>query len=560
MSLDRKLSQLLQLVNPPGAAQAYLVDGGLPYRAPLSEFPVSTATEDRIVEAVAEGLSSVGTNKIYADFAEANADLGNIADLEFVTVIADENFEGRRTAYRKEGGVLVNRYVEDEQDTSDFPHLSQDKSQPYWITKLLADTDSLVGPTPSLDLDFEKGVFKVEGESDTFANTVTYTRADAVATKYHASGKLATVGTDTPQFEYNPETGERYLLLEPARTNLLTRSEEFDNAAWTKVNATVNANAAIAPDGTTTAAKLVEGAVDGVHVAFQLGGSPLDGEYTTGVYAKAAERSFMMLSLVGSQSISAIFDLSLGVVTHISTGVVSAEIKKAGNGFWHCSLVDVVTSGPVYCYIGTRQGPTSTATYTGDGTSGIYIWGAQLEQGSYPTSYIKTVASAVTRAAPLLLNLAGEWANADEGTFFVEYKNRNLLGDESSAILHLSDGTENNRISMFADEAANNVNNGTIVSISNGGVFNPSVVNGDVDSSLNKNLAAFSYSGSGVDFARNGALVSGALPSGLPPVSSTYQLTVGSAGTGAISSMEIYALRYYPKALTQAQLVALTGA
>jgi hypothetical protein len=160
---------------------------------------------------------------------------------------------------------------------------------------------------------------------------------------------------------------------------LLTYSEDFTNAAWTKTRSSILANQIIAPDGTLTADKLIENTDNNTHT-IQAAFSPLAStSYTYSAYIKASERTFALIqSNIGGTNTFAIVNLTTGAVGSVTgTGVVSTT--ATGNGWYRVSISAATTttaSGNVFIY--TAQDAT-TFSYTGDGYSGIYIWGAQLE-------------------------------------------------------------------------------------------------------------------------------------------------------------------------------------
>ena len=189
-------------------------------------------------------------------------------------------------------------------------------------------------------------------------------------------------------------------LIKTAVTNLLLRSEEFDNASWSKFQATVTANTATAPDGSSNVDSLIESAIAGTHVAFQ---NTTTGASTTqifSVYAKANQRSRFQLfvSDTGANAISGIFNLTTGIVisaTNAGTGSgATASVVSVGNGWYRCILTGIPASSGAtvraHCYILDNS---SNQSYTGDGTSGIYLWGAQLEQSSTVGDYIQTTSA-----------------------------------------------------------------------------------------------------------------------------------------------------------------------
>ncbi|MEN9763509.1 MAG: hypothetical protein RI906_3335 [Pseudomonadota bacterium] len=172
------------------------------------------------------------------------------------------------------------------------------------------------------------------------------------------------------------------------RRNLLTYTEQFDNAAWTKTRSSISANAAVAPDGTTTADKIVEDSSASTDHRIQQTASIGSSAVTASVYIKAAERTLAYVRIDdASTTKTAWFNLSNGTVGSVDTGF-SASISDVGNGWYRCVVTyaapGATTSGVVVFGPATING---SRTYTGDGTSGILIWGAQLELGSVATDY-----------------------------------------------------------------------------------------------------------------------------------------------------------------------------
>ena len=181
-------------------------------------------------------------------------------------------------------------------------------------------------------------------------------------------------------------------LVEYAPHNLLSRSQELDNAIWVKNNISATANSIAAPDGTVTADTIVENTSAGYHSTYHNSGAgTVTGTYTFSAYLKAAGRSWAWVG-IGTSS-RAYFDLSNGVTGTISSGI-TASITSAGNGWYRCSVTQTVTSTSVTGEVIIVTGNNGT-TYTGDGTSGIYLWGAQLSVGPYPLDYTPTTSAAV---------------------------------------------------------------------------------------------------------------------------------------------------------------------
>jgi hypothetical protein len=186
------------------------------------------------------------------------------------------------------------------------------------------------------------------------------------------------------------------------RRNLLTYSEQFDNAAWSTVRASVTANATMAPDGATTADKVVEDTTAGnTHLFNRLLGNPLGaGTYTYTAYLKQAGRRYSQITLIidpASTNIryAVMFDLQDGVVTTtasvVSPTATAHSITSIGDGWYRCSITIGNPSGlridKQLSLSNTAAANASGVNYDGDGTSGVFIWGAQLELGSTPTTY-----------------------------------------------------------------------------------------------------------------------------------------------------------------------------
>lgn len=186
--------------------------------------------------------------------------------------------------------------------------------------------------------------------------------------------------------------------LEWSPHNLCLQSQDF-NTTWTKSGIAVTTNAATAPDGTLTADKLIADTDIEYHYIYQpITSTVVSAPYTTTVYAKAAGHTTFELQFKENYTpfddvVGAAFDLATGVISYqssASSGVIlDAEITDAGNGWFRCSVTGTVPRDQVQFLINVPLG-----TVAGDGTSGIYFWGAQLNRGYVPTKYLATTSAA----------------------------------------------------------------------------------------------------------------------------------------------------------------------
>lgn len=213
-----------------------------------------------------------------------------------------------------------------------------------------------------------------------------------------AATALTSGGVIVPFVANAPPITDRGLLLEPAATNLCLQSQALET--WSLNSATVTPNAAVAPDGTTTMDKVVESTANAFHGVSQLLTVVSGAPYTQSAVAKAAERSWMIMTENNNVTATAWFNLATGAVGTVSgTGSPSAAIQALAGGSYLCSLTftPIANSANIQVRDATANGAT---VYTGDGASGIYARDGQLEAGSSPTSRIVTGAATATRGLP----------------------------------------------------------------------------------------------------------------------------------------------------------------
>jgi len=265
---------------------------------------------------------------------------------------------------------------------------------------------AIAGIQPTLYLNFKDQDYRIYSPATgltrkPLTDIVTTTRA-STGSVFDAKGQLATIAADTPRVTFDPETGVgEGLLVEESRTNLLTYSEDFTNAAWVKAGATITANAALAPDWTLTADKAVGNSGSAYPtIAFTTTSITQVVPHYASFFVKAAENKIARLQTQSGvfPATAIYFDFNTMASSVFAGSPVNIIMQDVGNGWYRCGF-GVTPTGTGGGTFAIYLDDDTSSGYTGDGTSGIYIWGTQLEEGSFPTSYVKSEGTAVTRAA-----------------------------------------------------------------------------------------------------------------------------------------------------------------
>ena len=251
-----------------------------------------------------------------------------------------------------------------------------------------------------------------------------FTRASS-ATTLNRQGLIETVPSGKPRIDFTDNTSG-HLLLEPQRTNLQIRSEEFDNSAWGKSGSTVTANQVVSPDGSQTADKINDsGSGTGVVQVFDSVSSLSSGStYTFSVFAKKGTIDYIALrseNFTTPNNSTSYFNISNGTLGTVDVDH-TAKIVDFGNGWYRCSITFTISTDTSGSLVIRANEADNTPNVVRDGTKNVYLWGAQVEAGSYATSYIPTEGSSVTR----VLDEADQTGvqqviGQTEGTLYLEF-------------------------------------------------------------------------------------------------------------------------------------------
>lgn len=400
---------------------------------------------------------------------------------------------------------------------------------------------------PALDLNFLTGAMPA-GLTFTRASTATYIGSD---------GLLKTAAVDEPRFDYDPVTlACKGLLIEESRTNLLTYSSDFTAGSWIKSGA-ITGDATPAPSGAMTADFI---GTNGSQAQVFQGATIASGVAVSGsVFLKAGALSVVEVVLLSSGNITpyarATFDLAVGeisvAVTTANGGTnASAKIENCGNGWFRCA---VVATYPATTSAGIRINSSGTS-------GGFFAWGAQLEAGAFPSSYIPATTAAVTRAPDTCLMTGtnfSRWFNPLEGTIVAEFSTiTNGLTNTGAAAYP--------RLFAFESSAAENMH--VFVSGAGGSPIAFAVIDGGVDQSklpiygntlgtgaVFRSVAAYKTN----DFAHS---LNGSAPatdtSGTLPVCD--RLSIGNLMGADQISGHIRRIPYWPRRLSNARLQELS--
>ena len=390
----------------------------------------------------------------------------------------------------------------------------------------------------------------------------TFSRA-STGTRIAPTGLIEEVPSGDSRLDYDLLNGKvvncPHYLLEPASTNLITYSEDFSNSYWTKLGATIGADAITSPNGSLDADKFTEDSSNGLHAIYQNAGVTIPtGNNTLSIFVKSNGRNFFQIRTgsaggVDNSPLYANFDLINNTETASSTGVINSKVEIYPNNWKKISITFNLSSGTsVALVFQSILSGTSviSETYQGDGTSGFYLFGAQLEQSSYPTSYIPTNGTAITRAAESA-NGSGDAAtfNDSEGVLMLEASA--LSNDGTYRSITLSDGTSANRIYFWF------WNDGRLLI----GLSSNSVVQIDHFESIdvtNFNKIAFKYKANDFSIWLNGIKIDeaslGNTPSGLNNIN-----FADSNGVSFPFYSKTREVQYFDSVLTDAQLETLTS-
>jgi hypothetical protein len=371
---------------------------------------------------------------------------------------------------------------------------------------------------------------------------------------YNATTASAYYG---PRFDYDPVTlAPKGLLIEEQRTNLLLRSQLIGGTSWVSSDVTCTTNSILAPDGTTTASLVTESSTTAAHAVYGTNATFTVTAHTISVFIKAGTRRYVSIrgETTGISTYAWItFDTTTGAI-NANAAVTSSSATAFGNGWWRVTMTwaniqnGLGVANIVFAGSDVSTAPATSSvlgnSYLGNGST-FYLWGAQVEAGSFATSYIPTVASQVTRSADVATMTGtnfSSWYNQSEGTFVADASPTN----NGCYTLAATDGTANEEIVLRY------ASTGTAAVIRDGGAIQANFGTGVL---TGKNALAYKVN----DFAvstNGGAAATDT--SGTVPTNN--QVSLGRAFDGTLNiNGHIRQIAYYNTRLPNATLQALTA-
>lgn len=256
--------------------------------------------------------------------------------------------------------------------------------------------NGIAGTTSTLSPTFDSTTLLIGGFIDTQASP--YGTTGYISNLRITKTAIYTSGFSLPRRPFGINTN-----------NLIPFSEDFTAPGWNKAQTTITTNAAIAPDGTPTASKLVETTGANTHYIDKPYSFVNGTTYTYSIYVKAGERSEAIIYFYTDNGVftgkSAWFDLTTGSAGFAGAGITTS-VQNTGNGWYRLiatTTAGATATGYIGLYLATAMGSSNgTTSYQGDGTSGFYIWGAQLEAASSATTYTPTPENYSTSPSLLL--------------------------------------------------------------------------------------------------------------------------------------------------------------
>jgi hypothetical protein len=325
-------------------------------------------------------------------------------------------------------------------------------------------------------------------------------------------------------------------------------SEQFDNLEWLKTECTITANSVISPDGTQNADKITDTTANSEH-RFRATNAlfTISTATTFSIFAKAGEYSkFGIADLSYGYIVK--FDLSAGTIISTGTDWSNAKIENFGNGWYRLSATRSTNATCGYAMLND----SGDFVFTGTGTKGVYIWGAQVEVSTYPTSYIPTTSASATRVADACLTASvPSLIGQTEGVFFVDFNKISAKANQFFILSNIAGTTAAsyfNSIYLFQISDSGFVSDGFVSNVQQFGFTVGSL-------SVGRHKLAIAYKANDFVLYIDGVLAGTDTSGSLPTMN---YLTIGGGGDVGDQSQSVNQVCLFKTRLTNSELASLT--
>jgi len=374
------------------------------------------------------------------------------------------------------------------------------------------------------------------------------TRA-TTAWRRNSSGIWVEEAANVPRLHYPVGGGCPSVLVEPQRTNLLLRSQEFDDAYWTKFNSTIDSSVITSPIGFGDA--IIDDSVNASHRVQRLFSVTSGVTYTQSVYFKKGVNTF---GLLGTNNFSfwdfCFIDLNT-LDTFLPAGV-TAKVEVELNGWIRFSVTKTANTTGNFNFVFGSSPTTPSVSYIGAGDISIYLDGAQFEEGTEATSIIPTTSATVTRNADVIGGSGNSGTfNSEEGVLYAEISA--LSRDLTNSYISISDGSTSNAVRLGYQAASDSVQ----VRYYNGGVIEYDKTH-ILTNKTEVTKVAIKWKQDDFSFFVNGVLINNQLSGNVTSAGTLNQINFGFPTVSNQFRGHLKSLICFSTALSNAELETLT--
>jgi hypothetical protein len=307
---------------------------------------------------------------------------------------------------------------------------------------------------------------------------------DGLATAKNKDGLIEFLNESQPKIDYTGNS-KGALLLEPDSTNFASYSEDFTQSDWNKLRSSITSNSVISPDGTLNASSFTQSGGLGRHsISNSFTNITSGAGYTASIFLKYDDWQYFQVRFnsggVGQET-GVIYDAVNKTVTTTNGSLLNSTVEEYANDWVRISSTSMPTVvipdvGLLVAYNGSGDFFNDTESVPNT-EANVYVYGAQIEEKIYPSSYIKTEGGSVTRIADECNDAGNDQVfNPSEGVLYAEFSALSL--DNSNRYIIISDGTTSNRVVIRLSPTDNEIR--ALVSSAGSDKFNKGYVVSDV--------------------------------------------------------------------------------